>query len=399
MLTLLPFRVGEVVEEGNKIQKQMIERALKDGKQPSANHGVLDHDAIASLSQCLRDAEDIKEHYTSEYFPDNGSQRMKRAVAEQDTGSPFAISTPPAAIATPPTNEGLFPPIAGPSQNAATTGIPTDEDDEGSDDNIWPLDMLNTHIQAYQDQASEKRMAEQWNGAESNLYQAIRNAETRELHYGVPFVDRVRLQEEMAFLLQKQRKWSASISTVHQLLRERSSSVVSTGSLAPEQAGLAQARQHHLLASIYYDRFLSDAAASPAQSADDIERAESHAMKAFNRLWNTLDSSTRSESEIEQQNECIEQFARILETRDKTVEASGLRKKLAEQTGSSAASDSMRRVSTHTRPQVDFDVIDKHDIVVDAIKSGDTEQIHNLLPSSDLNLERLCKQNRTFLMQ
>lgn len=187
---------------------------------------------------------------------------------------------------------------------------------------------------------------------------------------------------------------------MHQLLRERSLSVASTSGesiTSREQPRLAQARQHYLLASIYYDRYMSNAGMPLAQTASDIEKAESHAMKAFNKQWKTVETSEQSVEEAEQQKDCIELFARILETRDKTVEASGLRKLLSDQPVSSAASDSLRRTSTHTRPQPDFDLVDKHDILVMAIKSGDAEQIHNML-ASDLNLERLCPKGKTFLM-
>ncbi|KAK4507914.1 hypothetical protein PRZ48_001649 [Zasmidium cellare] len=397
-------RLGAEVQEGNRIQKQMMVRhqewVLKNGQQASSSDPP-NEDALDSLSQCLRSAEDIHEHYTSEYLPDDRSERIKRVDAKQTSASPFAVSTPPEAVATPSTGQISLPFSAGPSfPGHAVVSEPLDDNDEYEDDeSVWPLDMLNTHITAYAEQAAEKRDAEQFNQAEFNLHRAIRNSETRESHYGVPFVERAQMQEEMAFLYQKQRKWSEAVSTVHQLLRERSSSVASTsGSIeSKEQPRLAQARQHYLLASIYYDRYMNNGGIALAQSANDIEKAESHAMKAFNKQWKTTDTGDQAVEEVEQQRDCIELFARILETRDKTVEASGLRKLLVDQPGSSAASDSLRRISTHTRPQPDFDVVDKHDILVEAIKSGDSEQIHNML-ASDLNLERMCPKGKTFLM-
>ncbi|KAF2172427.1 hypothetical protein M409DRAFT_63116 [Zasmidium cellare ATCC 36951] len=399
-------RLGAEVEEGNRIQKQMMHRhhewALKNRQQASsADPTPPNEDALDSLSQCLRTAEDIHEHYTSEYFPDDRSERIKRVDAEQTSASPFAVSTPPEALATPSTGQVSVPISADPAftGHALVADSLQNDDEDDDDESVWPLDMLNTHIKAYAEQAAEKRDAEQFNQAEFNLHRAIRNSETRESHYGVPFEDRAQMQEELAFLYQKQRKWSEAVSTVHQLLRERSSSVATTnGSIASkEQPPLAQARQHYLLASIYYDRYMNNAGMALAQSANDIEKAENHAMKAFNKQWKSSDTSDQAAEEVEQQRDCIELFARILETRDKTVEASGLRKLLVERPGSSAASDSLRRISTHTRPQPDFDVVDKHDILVEAIKSGDSEQVHNML-ASDLNLERLCSKGKTFLM-
>lgn len=399
-------RLGAEVEEGNRIQKQMLRRhqewALDNDQQPSAaDPGTFNQDAYDSLSECIRSAEDIHEHYTSEYLPDDRSERIKRVVAEQESVSPFAIATPPVALATPSTGQVSVPIGGGPSSSGiVTTSDPVDEDDGLEDDeDVWPLDMLNTHIRAYTEQAVEKRDSGQFNQAEFNLHRAIRNSETRESHYGVPFTERAEMQEEMAFLYQKQRKWSEAVSTVHQLLRERSASTVSSdGSIdSRQQPGFAQARQHYLLASIYYDRYMANAGMPQSQTADDIERAESHAMRAFNKQWKAMDATSQNGLESEQQRECIELFARILETRDKTVEASGLRKLLSEPSSSSVASDSLRRISTHTRPNVDYEVVDKHEILVDAIQSGDADRIHSML-ATDVNLESLCRQGKTALM-
>lgn len=206
-------RLGAQVEEGNRIQKQMIRRhhewAMKKTQQTSvAESDPPNEDALDQLSQCLRSAEDIHEHYSSEYFPDDRSERIKRVDAEQTSASPFAISTPPEAIATPSTGQVSLPVSANfPAHGLVAGSLEDVEDDEEGDDeeSVWPLDMLNTHIKAYAEQAAEKRDAEQFNQAEFNLHRAIRDSETRESHYGVPFAERAQMHEEMAFLFQKQR--------------------------------------------------------------------------------------------------------------------------------------------------------------------------------------------------
>lgn len=207
------------------------------------------------------------------------------------------------------------------------------------------------------------------------------------------------LHEDMMSLLMCGQKWSEAVSTVHQLLRERSSSAVSIGSTTtvPESLGSAQARQHFLLASIYYDRYMSNAGAPLSSTINDIEKAEDHAMEAFTRQWNAPVAADQPAAEARQQSDCIELFARILETRDKTVEATNLRKLLSEQPGSSTASDSFRRISTHVRSHDEFDVVDEHEILVEAIQHGDTDQIHQMLAMNP-KLEGLCSKGKTFLM-
>lgn len=202
-------RLGAEVEEGNRIQKQMIRRhhewALDNTQRASsADSNPPNEDALDSLSQCLRSAEDIHEHYTSEYFPDDRSERIKRVDAEQTSASPFAVATPPEATTTPSTGQASLP-ISTSMPSGALSDALEDDEEEEDDESVWPLEMLNTHIKAYAEQAAGNRDAEQFNQAEFNLHRAIRNSETRESHYGVPFVERAQMHEEMAFLYQKQR--------------------------------------------------------------------------------------------------------------------------------------------------------------------------------------------------
>ncbi|KAK4635678.1 Putative ankyrin repeat protein [Fulvia fulva] len=395
-------KLGTQLEEGNKLLSKLL--AAQDNvasqqpppsRVPAAASTLPNNDAIASLEDTLRGAEGVHEHFTSEYTADARSERIKRDDAEQN-GLPLNGITPSIPVIT--TSSDAFSVSSDPAssnQEEATDPI-LDEDNE-DDEEVWPLEILDRHISAYIDRSVKDRDAGNLNQAEVNLKHAISSSETRESRYGVLFVERIQLQEDMASLYQHQKKWAEAVKTVHHLLRERSSSDASGNSQAAGSVGLVEARQHQHLASIYYERHYSESTGGLSLTTEDIEKAESHARKAFNKQWKVFKGRDKSPDEAAQHNACITILVRILETRDKTVEANEMRKLLIK--GSSMASDSLRRISTtHAPVQRECTAADKHDTLIEAIKSGNIEQIQTSLDADDLNLEHFDRQGKTFLV-
>lgn len=347
--------------------------------------------AIRSLDVCLRNAEDVHERYTSDYVPDDRSTRFQRRVLDE------SVSATPSGIVTP-SSEHLHSSRPGRSESASRRPESYFASDEAEDDeeDIWPLELLDMHIIGYCERATKERDSEHFNQAEFNLNQAINYSEARERHYGVPFSARTKMQEDVAFLFLKQQKWGEAVSLVHQLLREKPApTVASENDMVAE---VAQARQNQLLAQIYFDRTLHSQGAALTHSTADVENAERHARRAFKKRFMLLTALKLPDDEVTRHDACIQLLIRILEARDKTVEASELAKLLSD--GSSMTSDSIARTSTAvSRYTPDYDLVeDKYEILIDAIKSGDPDQIQAVLAEEDINIERISRDDKTPLM-
>ncbi|KJX99174.1 hypothetical protein TI39_contig370g00003 [Zymoseptoria brevis] len=394
--------VGMQVIEGHKflLSEKMKEnqgQAMRDEHRTSAGpltRAATDHsaraddDAIRSLSVCLQAAEDVHERFSSEYVPDNRSTRVRRDLASGSPDTPLGMTTPAAGTVSPADE------LADKFWEDPT--VDDQYEDELSDDDVYPQPILDAHIEAYVKRAREERDAGHFNQAEFNLNLAIKNSQIREAHYGVEFIARGMMQEEMAELLQKQKKWAEAVNCVHQLLRE--TAAPGPGPVSGESLTLSQARQHHLLASIYYDRHLINTGTALSHTSADIEKAERHARIAFKKRWGVYGSGDRPEDEAKHQDACVQLLVCILERQDKTVE-SGEFNKLLLHDSSSSYTESIRRTSTNTaQPAECYEVIDKHELLVEAIRSKDTEQIQNLLAGRDLDLEWLSAEGKTFLM-
>jgi ankyrin repeat protein len=160
---------------------------------------------------------------------------------------------------------------------------------------------------------------------------------------------------------------------------------------------LVVARQNQILASIYYDRHTNKSGPALSNSKEDIENAEKHAKTAFNKRFKLLKVDEPPEDEVQRHNSCTALLVRILETRDKTVEANELTKLLSPDT-SSVTTDSLRRRSTN-RPPNDFVIVeDKHELLINAIRAGDSDSMQSLLNGGDVNVEQLSRDGKTPLM-
>ena len=88
---------------------------------------------------------------------------------------------------------------------------------------------------------------------------------------------------------------------------------------------LVVARQNQILASIYYDRHLNRSGPALSNVTDDIENAERHAKRAFNKRFKLSENDSLSNEELEKHILCIQLLIRILETLDKIPEADVLK--------------------------------------------------------------------------
>ena len=336
-----------------------------------------DAEAIENLADCLHIAEELHERYTSEYAPDDRSIRFHRGIlSEQGRNSPLIAATPV-------TEESGSIPLAGGSGSLTNLTL-SDTHDEDEDDDVWPLEILNRHIDEYKERADNACDQGHYNQAEVNLQAAIKASETRERHYDVKFNDRVRLLEEVAICYQNQHRWAEAVSRMHQLLRDSSDELV-------------QARQNHILASIYYDRHLNQNGPALANATEDIEFAEKHAKRAFIKRYAMYKADNLASKDLDRYYSCIQLFRSILETRGKTVEANDLATLLPAD-GISGASESLRRPST-TRAPTDILIIeDKPTQLISAIHAHDSDTVQSLLSDEEVDVEQLCPDGKTPLM-
>jgi ankyrin repeat protein len=385
-------KLDSQVTSGNQLLAKLMRVhrdfvALHERRTSSANdtsQQEVSEETIETLSACLREAGDLHERYTSEFLPDDRSIRIRGQI---DT--PLPSETP----------IGRRLSVVSPSLSAMAMleSVEVDFDCEDryqseEEDDVLPLQILNRYIIAYVEWASRERDAEHFHQAEVNLSQAIQYSRQRETRYGIAFANQDELEEEMAILYLKQKRWAEAVTKISSLLRERRPSAAGQELDSGEQAALA--RQNQLLASIYFDRHLCNVGAALSNTSEDVKKAEVHANRAFKILFG---QGERRVEQADEYNTCIQLLVRILEATDKTVESNELKKFLVE--GSSVASESIRANSTAQNGQAEeYSVIDKHDILVEAIRSGDSEQIQIILEAEDFDPERICKCQKTPLM-
>ncbi|WPH00121.1 Hypothetical protein R9X50_00294400 [Acrodontium crateriforme] len=391
-------KLSAQVNNGNKLLKLLLHKQ-RNQSVPSEvdeaidiNEGVGDNDAIELLTDCLRAAEDVHETYTSQYAPDDRSVRFQRRVfPDQQTDSMSGYATP---------RSDEMPISPGRSLNSfmfEQQPPPIEDIQDVDHEDIWPLELLNENITGYRDRADKELDSGHFVQAETNLNSAIQYSEMRERHYCVAFSDRLQMQEYIAFLYQKQGKYGEAVAKVHQLLRENTVHGHDTSTIVVENESIL-ARQHQLLGSIYFDRHQHASGPALSHSVDDVANAEKHTRKAFNKRYEILRQGEGSSEEMDKHNDCIELLIKILQARDKTVEANALSRIVSDTT--STKSDSLRRVSTGIARQIpEYDIVEnKHELLIDAIQAGDADQVHALLASKDFHIDRPCKHGKTALM-
>ncbi|EME48736.1 hypothetical protein DOTSEDRAFT_76280 [Dothistroma septosporum NZE10] len=140
-------KLGTLMEEGNGLLGRLLAAhegiVLQQIQSSRASDSPLiissNNDAIESLTDSLRGAEEVHEHFTSEYNPDARSERTKRVDTEQQDGSPLIMATRSGAVATP-FGDGLSVLSCPGSSNREAT-IEDDRDrGELDDEDVWPLE-------------------------------------------------------------------------------------------------------------------------------------------------------------------------------------------------------------------------------------------------------------------
>ncbi|KAK0286102.1 hypothetical protein LTR91_002671 [Friedmanniomyces endolithicus] len=384
--------LGNQVEEGNKLLNTMLSKSRRASSHTTPAMELAgtvnqseDDSAVSSLSDCLRTAEDIYERYTSEHDPDAQSIRLQdRMLAPSRPLSRLDIGTPESGPATP---------VSETARASPAPSIMPAESSSHIESHALPLRILNRYIADYRERARTEIEKSHFNQAETCLDSAARYSEAREQQYGVPFDDKVQIGEELASVYQQQARWAEAVSKLHELMRENSQG-------DDDIAILASARQNQLLASVYFDRHVHNASSGLYGGSDDLEVAEKHAHTAFARRDSFLEKSEAApEDEKERHQLCMYLLVNILEARGKTVEANVWREML--QDGSSTT-NSLRRASTlASRAPADFEVIeDRHEALMAAIRSGDSEQLQSVVAFQELNVEKVCGrgEGKTLLM-
>ncbi|KAK5691485.1 hypothetical protein LTR97_011478 [Elasticomyces elasticus] len=377
--------LGEQVLSGNNLLKSILNQhgqrtsAVKPSPETDQDR---DGGAVSSLSDCLHAAEDIYEKYTSEYVPDNGSIRgQNRVIAPSRPLSPCGT---PEFEPTTPVSEMV-------SATPSSSGMAVDAVSH-IETHALPLRILNRYIADHRDRARLEIDKQHFNQAETCLDSAARYSEAREHQYGIPFVEKVQIGEELANIYQQQGRWAEAVSKVHELMRENSQGV-------DDAAVLANARQNQLLASVYFDRHTHSTSGTLHSGSDDLEVAEKHAHVAFAKRDSILERDggpVTPEGEVDRHYVCMQLLVSILEARGKLVEANVWREMLVE---GSATSESLRPSTSASRPLVEPSK-DRHEVLVTAIKSGDGDQIQNQTAFQDLNLEKVLGrgEGKTLLM-
>ena len=324
----------------------------------------------------------------SEYRSDVRSQLDRSSLVDRERAiSPFA--SPPPEPESREVEPVAFDPATVPSPPLPVAGSVV----EAEESDVPPLRILNKYIHDHLIRSRFESSRDHFNQAESCLGAAIKYSETREKEYKIPFETRHELHEELVLVHQKQGKWAEALQRAHHLRRE------STTSSQDFTQRLLQARHYELLASIHWARYQSSASDG---NQEDLEQADSFAHIAFKKRDDILEAGDvpipDEACERNRQRLCMQLLVSVLEARDKTVEASVFQDLLQE--GSAGATESSGRLSTMTtRHEAEYEVVeDSQGLILEAVRSGNSDQIESLLSTTDLDLERFSMREKTALL-
>ncbi len=353
----------------------------------SAVQGKIEHfddaegpDGLQTLKECIRTAETVRGTFESTYDPDDISTMRfsddfdSETSHEEAYGNSDLDETNPKDVAMA-NNGGL----------AELVGLPNLNHDEPT-----PLDVLSFFIDDLKEHSQKDLEAGNPKRAEGNLVEAINHAEEREKRHGIPFKDRVEVQESLAFIYQKQKKWAEARKIVHSLLQEDGAS---EPGLASEK-DLQRSRQYLLLANVHFEMYQAhDSDKNPLEAAN-LQAAERFAKLAFSKRYRLRGPlSDRPDPSLL---ESVQALITIHEAQGRTVLAeSYYRQFMATCTPISSLPDAHLQMLTGATGS-DFDVIDIDELLISAIRTGDQHQIQSLLATADVNCR--CSKGRTPLM-
>ena len=360
--------VGTAPQE-SKNEREEIEEDEEDRKS-----------SIESLEECIREAQDVHERYTSEHFPDDRSEKLGHVLSDGESVFHSVDYLLPRSVLDSSQSDRIDTPST--YEGDPLISVEEEYNDDETKDDVWPLELLDKYIDEYHQRAEKECEAERFHQAEVSLSSVIKYSEQREMHYGPTFDDRVQIEEKMALIYQKQNKWGDAVAKLRRLLGERSS--------LTEDDAISTARQNQLLASIFYERYLVHPDSSLSGMVDDIEYAERYARRALKLRWDRVQRSVNPTEDTEKRNECIQLLIQILETRNKQVEATTLNKCLPE---------SLRRPMTAQVDQNgDASLTDARDIFIEAVKNSNTDQIQTMLDDKIVDLDGSWEYGQTPLM-
>lgn len=306
--------------------------------------------------------------------------------------------------ASPPTFEDPGPPSNRPSPPEHETELPRISLRK-------PLTVLNRDIEGYYELYQQELSREHFGQAERNLNEAIRSCELREQYHNVPFESKLQMHEQLARISLKLQKWSEAVSKTRQLIGDLETRHQNqTDDALPAAGDTDQARLYQLLATIYYDRYLSDAGDQLSPVTKDIEHANEYAEYAF--LIRHEDMNRRSfqatHGEKEVYNDCIQLLVRILDSRVRTVNAESYRRELLDSdaegyTRRFSESPSLHPVRT-SRGSVDSEPVvieSKFEQIINAIKTENLHELEDLLHEDveeDFDINAFGSDGKTPLM-
>ncbi len=260
---------------------------------------------------------------------------------------------------------------------------------EADHDDSIPGEVLSMLIDGFREQAQKDLDAGNARRAEAHLIEAIEHAEEREARHGVPFKDRVELQEKLAVVYQNQKKWAEARKILLGLLQR-------DGESEPEFAAektLQHSRQYLLLATIHHDMYLAHPGNEDPQQAPDLRYAERFATRAFSKMFKLRGTtSDRPDSGFL---EAVRMLIQIHEAQGRTVLADSYRRKFLTSNipADPLPNELLRSLSLNTS---DFDIIEVDDLLVSAIKQNDQTNIQSLLQTANVNYR--CSNGKTPLM-
>lgn len=239
----------------------------------------LDLTGIRTLRQTLHVAKSVRSEYST-WEPDAESIRRVRhsdssdlmfehdSSSDEDSESDQELSGDEAGrrpSTTTAVNESLHPDVRGLSLKT-------------------PLPMLISLIETFQMKAQKEFKEGNFQRAETNQIEAITHLEEREASYGVPFDNRVHMQQFLAEIYIKQHSLEQALSIMLELANSGSDPT----NEEDQAVLLVQAKQHQLLAEIYHKRYLSN------DNTADLQRAEKLARSAFNKITLSAPSDPQS---------------------------------------------------------------------------------------------------------
>jgi ankyrin repeat protein len=337
---------------------------------------------VETLKECISMAETVRDTFESAYDPD-GKSLMRFSDDSGSEASDDELYD----------QDELGDIKAGGVRKSNDIHIGPDEligHPNPAHDESTPLEVLSLLIDDLKEHAQKDLEAGNPKRAEVNLIEAIQHAEEREHRYGIKFRERVEVQENLAFVYQKQKKWAEARKILHGLLQE-------DGGSEAEPAGekeVQHSRQYHLLATIHFEMYQAHPSHDNPQEAADLRFAETFAKLAVNKKYKLR--GTMSDRQDSSLLDSVQTLIKILEAQGRTALAESYHRQfMASCTPISPPLEGpLRTPSVGTGS--DIHVIDIDELLISAIKAGDHNDIESLVNTADVNCR--CSKGRTPLM-